>query len=63
MRGSTFLGVHSLKKVHSLEAEERMYGVLLLTLLRKTILADVGLEYNHRVNAHSTYLEDELRGF
>lgn len=60
MRGSTFLGVHSLK---ALEAEERMYGVLLLTLLRKTILADVGLEYSHRVNAHSTYLEDELRGF
>ncbi|KAG0436495.1 hypothetical protein HPB47_017918 [Ixodes persulcatus] len=52
--------------VRSLEAlgvEEKTYGVLLLTVVRKAIPADIGLEYSRKVNAQSVNRENELRGF
>ncbi|KAG0416433.1 hypothetical protein HPB47_006420 [Ixodes persulcatus] len=52
--------------VCSLEAlglEEKSYGVLLLTVLRKPIPADIGLEYSRKVNTQSGNRENGLRGF
>ncbi|KAG0421974.1 hypothetical protein HPB47_002172 [Ixodes persulcatus] len=45
------------------EEVKKTYGVLLLTVLRKAIPADIGLEYSRKVNAQSVNRENELRGF